>query len=121
MKAVCGRRSGLLMAILIAASIMSVIPRLRGGDLHSTCTTAHLRRNSALSFMCEVSSDGNPAAKLDQAKAHREPALADVVSILHIPASQRIRGPEFPAAPFQHFSLHLRISPARSESQDPFI
>jgi hypothetical protein len=82
---------------------------------------AHTRRNSALSFMCDVSSDSNLAAKLDRPKAHKEPALADVVRVLRVPVSQRIRGFEFSAAPFQPFPLHLRISPARSESQDPFI
>jgi len=121
MRAVRGGRSGLLVAILVAASIMSVIPRLKGGGVHSACAPAHGRESGTLSFMCDVSSDSNPAAKLDRAQAHRESVLADAVLVLSIPAGQRILGLEYSPAPSRSFGLRLRISPARSDGEDLFI
>lgn len=121
MKTVRGGRSALLMAILFAASVMGVIPRLRGGALREACAAAHIRHDSTLSFMCAVSSDANPAAKLSMAKASTEFQIQDIVPMLSVPASQRAFDSDGASAPYQPLVLHLKIRPPRSDGQEPFI
>ena len=121
MKTVRGGRSALLVAILFAASVMGVLPRLRGGTVHEACAAAHVRRDSTLSFMCVASSDANPAAKLSMAKANTEFEVQDIVPVLSVPASQRTLDSNHSSFRFQPVVLHLKICPTRSDGQEPFI